>query len=71
MGIDCGVEGVMLEMVTLIAVVLLISKDQMMLVEVMIPQDPLFFCVADAQKTLLFVLPTPLRCTQSPKHLTS
>ena len=52
MGVDCGGEGVMLEMVTLIAVVLLISKDQMMLVEVMIPQDPLFFCVADAQKTL-------------------
>ncbi len=43
---------VMLEMVTLIAVVLLISKDQMMLVEVVISQDPLFFCVADAQKTL-------------------
>ena len=52
MGVDCGGEGVMLEMVTLIAVILLISKDQMMLVEVMIPQDPLFFCVADAQKTL-------------------
>ena len=52
MGVDWGGEGVMLEMVTLIAVVLLISKDQMMLVEVMIPQDPLLFCVADAQKTL-------------------
>ena len=43
---------VMLEMVTLIAVVLLISKNQMMLVDVVISQDPLFFCVADAQKTL-------------------